>query len=126
MVAIRRHANPVEGAYVLCDQAVTVYHRSGKDAITRTVHASAFLDERKNLNVEKTGASEANAFLLVIPGSTQAVEVGDKVLRGEGPEIETDAAWAALVPAKVAGLVVVKYVDVKRYGGQIVHTEAGG
>lgn len=126
MVALKKRAgNPVEGAYALCDQAVTVYHRNGVDSIARAVYARAFLDERKNLNVDKTGSKEANGFLLVIPGDTAAVAVGDKVMRGEGPEVSTDAEWRELVPAKVGGLVVVKYVDVKRCDG-IVHTEAGG
>jgi hypothetical protein len=104
---------------------VTVYHKNG-DLYTRTVHTNVYLDERKNLTVDKTGSKEANSFLLVIPGSTQAVFVGDKVLRGFGPEIADSKAWAAFIPSKVPGLVVVDYVDCKYWQGQIVHTEAGG
>lgn len=112
--------------YRLCDQTVTVYHREGTDQITRTVIGRAFLDNRKNYNVDKTGSSEANSFLLVIPGSTVPVHVGDKVVRGEGPEVTTDAQWRELIPAKVEDLVVVRYVDPKYYRGALVHTEAGG
>lgn len=116
-------ACPVD--YRLCNQTVTVYHKDG-DAFTRTVYDRAFLDFRKTRNVDKTGSKEANSFLLVIPGGSQAVFVGDKVLRGIGPEIPDRGGWAALVPAKVPGLVVVKYADPKEWNGRVVHTEAGG
>lgn len=120
---MRKSACPVD--YRLCNQTVTVYHKDG-DTITRTVHDWAFLDFRKTLTTDKTGSKESNSFLLVIPGSTQAVFVGDKVLLGEGPEIATAKEWTAFVPVKIPGLVVVGYVDVKYWRGQIVHTEAGG
>ena len=111
--------------YRMCDQTVTVYHREDRDRITRTVHTRAFLDNVKNLNVSRTGAAESNGFLLVIPGDTVAVAVGDKVVRGEGPTVTTDAEWRELIPTK-ADVVVVKQVDAKWYRGRIVHTEAGG
>ena len=110
---------------LLCRQTVTVYRKEG-DSYTRKVYPKAFLDFKKTQSVDKTGSSEANSFLLVIPGSTQAVFVGDKVLLGEGPEITTREEWAAFIPSKVSGLVVVSYVDPKYWGGKLVHTEAGG
>lgn len=112
--------------YRLCDMAVTVYHRDGAGEITRTVHRRAFLDFRKNYNVNKTGSKEANGFLLLMPGDVVPVAVGDKVVLGEGPEVATDAAWRDFIPAKVPGLAVVKYVDPKYYKGRLAHTEAGG
>lgn len=111
--------------YRLCNQTVTVYHQDGERYI-RTVHEKAFLDFRKTVTVDKTGSKDANSFLLIIPGSTQAVFVEDKVLLGIGPEIADRTAWAAFRPGAVAGLVVVKYVDPKYWNGQLVHTEAGG
>ena len=123
MVKIKRRTCPVD--YRLCNHTVTVYHKDG-DIYTRTVHNRAFLDFRKTQSVDKTGSKEANSFLLVIPGDTQAVFVGDKVLLGEGPEISTRDAWAAFIPAKVNGLVVVSYADPKYWNGEMVHTEAGG
>ena len=123
MMLMRQNACPVN--YSLCNQTVTVYHKDG-DKYTRTVHDRAFLDFRKTLTTDKTGSKESNSFLLVIPGDTQAVFVGDKVMHGEGTEIRSREEWAALVPVKVPGLVVVDYVDVKYWRGQIVHTEAGG
>lgn len=120
---MRRPVCPVD--YSLCNQTVTVYHKDG-DTITREVYDRAFLDFRKTQTTDKTGSKEANSFLLVIPGDTQAVFVGDKVLLGEGPEITTAKEWTAFVPVKVPGLVVVSYVDTKYWQGKIVHTEAGG
>lgn len=109
----------------LCRQTVTVYRKEG-DGYARRVHPKAFLEFKKTQSVDKTGSKEANSFLLVIPGSSQAVFVDDKVLLGEGPEITTREEWAAFIPTKVNGLVVVDYVDPKYWNGQMVHTEAGG
>ena len=120
----RRNSTPIDYSK-LCNQTVTVYHKDG-DAYTRTVFRNAFLDFRKNQTVDRTGSKEANSFLLVLPGSAQAVFVGDKVLLGEGPEIATREDWAAFVPTKVPGLVVANYVDPKYWNGKLVHTEAGG
>lgn len=112
--------------YSKCSQTVTVYHWDGKETYTRAVIRRAFLDFKKTQNVDKTGSKEANSFLLVIPCSTQGVFVGDKVLLGSGPEIQTREAWAALVPSTTQGLVIVKYVDPKYWEGRMVHLEAGG
>ena len=112
--------------YVKCDQTVTVYHWDGKDVYTRKVFDRAFLDFRKNRNVDKTGSRETNSFLLVIPCGEQAVFPGDKVMSGVGPEVANRAAWAAFIPARVPGLVVVQYVDPKYWQGRMVHVEAGG
>lgn len=124
MVNIKARTSPVD--YRLCNQTVTVYHWDGGTGYTQKVITDAFLDFKKVQNVDKTGSHEANSFLLVIPGSSVPVAVGDKVLQGEGPEIATREAWAAFIPAKVPGLVVVKYVDPKYWHGSVVHTEAGG
>lgn len=124
MLALKRRDCPVD--YRMCNQTVTVYHWDGKDSYTRKVFTEAFLDFKKTQSVDKTGSSEANGFLLVIPGSTVPVAVGDKVILGVGPEVSTREAWASFIPSKVPGLVVVKYVDPKYWHGAVVHTEAGG
>jgi hypothetical protein len=118
----RKDTCPVD--YRMCNQTVTVYHNDG-GKITQTEYTKAFLDFRKNQTVDKTGSREVNSFLLVIPCATQAVFVEDKVLLGSGPEI-THEEWAAFIPAKVPNLVVVKYVDAKYWGDQMIHVEAGG
>lgn len=124
MVTIKRRTSPVD--YSLCNQTVTVYHWDGADTYTRKVFHNAFLDFKKTQNVDKTGSKEVNSFLLVIPGSEVPVAVGDKVIHGEGPEVNSRDAWASFIPAKVEGLVVVKFVDPKYWHGSVVHTEAGG
>ena len=124
MVKIKRRTSPVD--YSLCNQTVTVYHWDGGSAYTQKVFDNAFLDFKKVQNVDKTGSAEVNSFLLVIPGDEVPVAVGDKVILGEGPEINTREDWAGFIPAKVPGLVVVKYVDPKYWHGTVVHTEAGG
>lgn len=116
----------VEPDYRLCNQTVTIYHWDGGHVYSRKVIHEAFLDYKKTQNVEKTGSQETSSFLLVIPGSSVPVAVGDKVLMGVGPEVSDRQAWADLIPAKVPGLVVVRYVDPKYWRGCIVHTEAGG
>lgn len=122
MISVRRKS-PVD--YRLCNQTVTIYHRKGKTYSQRVIN-NAFFDFKKNENIDKTGSSEVNSFLLVVPCTEQTVFVGDKVLLGEGETISTPEAWAALIPAKVDGLVVVKYVDPKYWNGRLVHVEAGG
>ena len=122
MLNLRRRKCPLD--YRLCNQTVTVYHRDG-DKVTRTGYDNAFLDFKKTENVDKTGSKEANSFLLVIPCSEVCVHPEDKVLLGTGEEI-TAARWPSFIPAKVPGLVVVKYVDPKYWGGKLIHVEAGG
>lgn len=111
--------------YQLCNQTVTVYHKDG-DKYLRTVYNRAFLDFKKTQNVDKIGTHEVNSFLLVIPCDRQIIYPKDKVLLGTGPAITTREEWAAFIPAKVPGLVVVEYVDPKYWRGQMVHVEAGG
>lgn len=114
--------------YDLCSDTVTVYHCEG-GAVTRTVYESAYLEMRRTGGVERTGGEGAGGFLLVVPRVAPACSVGDKVMLGEGPEVPAgDAAawWRSFVPGKVDGLAVVRTVEVKRFGGRAVHTEAGG
>lgn len=121
---LRRNTHcPVD--YRLCNQTVTVYHKED-DKYTRKVYIKAFLDHKKTQSVDKTGSKEASSFLLVIPSDQQTVFIGDRVMLGEGPEITTREEWAAFIPSKVPGLVVVSYADPKYWNGKIVHTEAGG
>lgn len=119
-----RNTNPINYD-LLCKQTVTVYRKEGEEYI-RKVYDKAFLDYKKTQTVDKTGSKDANSFLLVIPGSTQAVFTGDRVILGVGPEITNREDWASFIPSKVNGLVVVSYVDPKYWNGELVHTEAGG
>lgn len=113
---------------LLCNQTVTVYRKEeGVNKFSKTIYKNAFLDFRKTVSTDKLGATESNSFLLVIPGSKQAVYPGDKVILGNGPDIPSGDFWSKeFIPSKVEGLVVVKYADPKYWNGKIVHTEAGG
>lgn len=124
MLSVRKSTCPLD--YSLCNQIVTVYHKNETGSYTRTEFKNAFLDFKKTQNVDKTGSRESNTFLLVIPCASQCVFVGDKIISGSGPEIDSADGWAALIPAKVPGLVVVRYVDPKYWNGRICHVEAGG
>lgn len=120
----RKPTSPV--GYGMCNQIVTIYHWDQKETYTTTVAEQAFFEHKKTQNVDKTGRHEANSFLLVIPGETVRVAVGDKVLVGRGEEVSTREAWSALNSARVPNLVVVKWVNPKYWHGTVVHTEAGG
>ena len=122
-----KNANPIRYD-VLCNQTVTVYRKEeGAAKFAKTVFEKAFLDFRKTVSTDRLGATESTSFLLVIPGSVQAVFPGDKVLLGNGPDIPSGDYWAKeFIPSKVDGLVVVKYADPKYWNGKIIHTEAGG
>lgn len=109
-------------SYEKCNQTVTAYHQNADKTVTRTVYTNGFLDFRKNQNVNKTGSSETNSFLLVIPGVVTLYN-GDKVFLGAGP---TSITWADFIPTKIAGMVVIKYVDPKFWKGVQCHVEAGG
>lgn len=121
MLCVQRKSCPLD--YSKCNQTVTVYHQNSDKTVTRTVYDNAFLDFRKNQNVNKTGSSESNSFLLVIPGENVTLYNGDKILLGEGSETIT---WASFIPVSVSGLVVIKYVDPKYWNGKQCHVEAGG
>lgn len=116
-----RPRSPVD--YSKCNQMVTVYHQNSDKTVMRTVYSNAFLDFRKNQNINKTGSTESNSFLMVIPGAAVTLYVGDKAYLGAGPET---VVWPDFIPVKVPGLVVVKYVDPKYWNGAQVHVEAGG
>lgn len=92
----------------------------------KIIEKGAFLDFKKVQGVSKTGSTEVNSFLLVIPCSEIPVAVGDKVLHGNGPEIASREDWAGLIPPMVPELVAVKWVDPKYWKGRLVHVEAGG
>lgn len=125
MLSVRRRGScPLD--YSKCNQTVTVYHQVKPGKYTRLVYDRAFLDFRKNRNMDKTGSRESNSFLLIVPGDGVSISPGDKALLGAGPVVNTREEWAALIPAQVAGLVVVKYVDPKYWQGRQCHVEAGG
>jgi hypothetical protein len=120
---------PLINDYSLCQQTVTIYRKTG-DGVSREVVYPAFLDFKKTETVDRTGSSEANSFLLVIPGGSVPVAVGDKVVDGVGedvPDGDSLGWWRNFIPTKRPFQIgVVSTVDVKRWHGEICHVEAGG
>lgn len=120
-----------ELCYPLCRQTVTLYHAdAAARTVARTMVRGAFLDSRRRSARTASGEEGSTAFLLVIPqaaaryGQDYTLAPGDRVLPGEGPAVGYDD-WPAFVPAAVAGLCVVQYVDPKQRGGVPCHVEAG-
>ena len=111
MLSVRRRP-PVD--YGKCCQTVTIYHQEGPGQYSRQVCRQAFFEFRRRKG------------LLVFPGDSVPVRPGDKVLLGEGPEVNSREDWAAFIPAKVPGLVVVEYVEPRYWQGKLCHIEAGG
>ena len=112
----------------LCRQTVTLYHADpAAGTVARTVLRGVFLDTRRRCVPDDGGMHGATAFLLIIPHTGQPYTLApqDRLLEGEGPEIDY-AAWAGFVPAAVPGLCVVQYVDPKTAAGVPCHLEAGG
>lgn len=105
--------------YNLCRQTVTVYRPEG-ETVSRRVLPRAFLELRVKRKTDRVGLREDTGFLLVVPGEKQAVQPGDKLVPGEGPEL-TKAEWAALTRC-----CVVRWAEQKYFDGKPVHTEAGG
>lgn len=130
MLSVQRRARVPD--YSLCNQTVTLYRADMRQkTVTRAVLRGASYNARRNHNVEKTGSTAANSFLLVIPQSTArygedyTLGVEDKVLLGEGPQVSYEE-WATFLPSHHAGLCAVKYIDVKYWQGAVCHVEAGG
>ena len=109
--------------YPLCQQTVTVYRRE-ENGICRQVFENCFYhftDVRKDNGGDVRYERE---FLLIVPGETQWVFPGDRVLEGVGPEIGPED-WTAFLPVNVYGLSQARYAKVFRLDGEICHTEAG-
>lgn len=121
-----------KAGYGLCRQTVTLYHADvAARTVARCVVQGAFLDRRWRENATESGRQAAGSFLLVIPqahaawGVDYTLEPGDRVFDGEGPLVGWDD-WQGFVPAAVAQLCCVQYVDLKKRRGEPCHLEAGG
>lgn len=130
--------------YRFCTHTVTVYHAVFRPELScrRTVLRGVWLDERDSGGTDAIGATGQRYCFLLAPCGGQwplwrpggegaqpeedwfSLEPGDRVLPGEGPEIETADQWRAFVPAAVPGLAVIREVAAKRLDGQVRHVEA--
>ena len=107
--------------YRFCTHTVTVYHAVFRPEFScrRTVLRGVWLDERDSGGADAIGATGQRYCFLLAPCGGQwplwrpggegaqpeedwfSLEPGDRVLPGEGPEIETADQWRAFVPAAV-------------------------
>ena len=107
--------------YSLCDQTVTLY-RCKNDSIERIVLSGVHYQWQLQQTYDALGQQADTAFLLILPGEAD-IQVGDRVIRGEGPEIDLQA-WPEFVQENVDGLCHVQFVQLYRFG-LLSHTEAG-
>ena len=109
--------------YSLCDKTVTIYRQQGNQ-ILRQVTKNCYFLHQVTCSIDVLGRREETIFQLIMPGETQRVFPGDRVLEGIGPEISQEQ-WPGFIPAKVAGLAEVAYVKPCYWEGAICHVEAG-
>lgn len=109
--------------YSLCKETVTIYRRE-PDRVIRTVVHNCYLEMREKRDFSTIGCHRDTCFLLIMPGSTQQVFPGDRVMRGIGPEVALEQ-WREFIPAAVPGLGEASYAAPFYWNGEISHVEAG-
>ena len=134
--------------YRFCTRTVTLYHRlPGKAfAVERKIYKGAFLDWSENRKETESGTEYEVNFLLLLPSGVKGRPVyegpgvydalteeerkgrftlapGDKITRGEGPNITSAAQWAAFTGKQGAALV--KETAERCMGDAVLHLEAG-
>lgn len=130
--------------YEFCDQVVTLYHVEYHPEFRcrRIVFHGAYFDSREVLSQDVVSQSkERRCFVLLPCGNGRpdwiesgmamplnenkfTLEPGDRILRGEGPEITTRQQWSGFIPVNISGLAVVKEVSAKEWKGVVRHVEA--
>lgn len=127
MIIVRNRHLVFPGAYALCTQTVTVYHRDkATGEITQHTYEGVYFGRGKTQNTAKEGTREESATLLIIPGDAAQIFPGDKVIEGEGTRISSAEAWARAIPSTTPGLVVIRSVHPVKYQDRVVHIEAEG
>jgi hypothetical protein len=125
---LKRRRSPVD--YSLCTDTLTVLRDEGGGQYSYKTYPSAFLVESKRATVDRHGQTERNApALIVIPDDGTGeipLRVGDKVVRGEEIAPLSREAWAALIPSRVPGMVIVREVVPCYWRGVLTHTEGRG
>ncbi len=109
--------------YALCDQTVTIYHKQG-GSVLRQVVEGCFYTWEEVQEEDEYGVRRETKCLLILPGDTYRVFIGDRVYNGIGPEIGI-GDWAAFLPVTVTGLSEINYVMPCYWEGAVCHMEAG-
>lgn len=130
--------------YNFCNQTVSIYHASHQPEFRcrRIVFQGAYFDSREVGNVDVAGRSKERRCFILLPcggkwpnwleseqteplqGQWFHLEPGDRILKGEGPEIITRQQWSSFIPVNVPGLAVIKEVSAKEWKGIVRHVEA--
>ena len=110
--------NPLD--YSLCDQIVTVYHKSG-ETVTRKVIPNAHLSKKVSTPNEGYGKSKEKTFLLIIPEDFP-IFPGDRIYAGIGPET---VDWQSFVLALVSEVYEAAFAKPCCWMGEVTHWEAG-
>lgn len=109
--------------YSLCDQTVTVYRKSGNQIIRRVI-SGCYYHWKKQRTEDETGARQEVFSLLILPGNSNAVKIGDRVIAGEGAQLPV-TKWSTFLPGAVEGLSEINYMEPCYLDGEICHIEAG-
>jgi hypothetical protein len=108
-----------------CRQVVTVHHQQTAGQYTAVVLPCCCLSNRISGTVDKQGESTSHRFLLIVPGETQAVSVGDKLTLGDEAAAASREAWVALSAAD-SYVGVASTVEPVYWNGRITHWEVSG
>ena len=109
--------------YRFCNRTVTIYRWENGGVQRCVVDGCYYFWETRQVR-DATGTRVDTKFLLVMPGCSQRVFVGDLVFDGVGPYI-TEEDWHRFLPGQVMGLGQVAYVRPVWWDGQVSHVEAG-
>lgn len=109
--------------YSMCADTVTIYRLRGDQVIRQAVRNCLITWEEKSVT-DAAGTRMGRNFLLILPGNSHSIYLGDRVYDGIGPEI-TAQQWHTFIPACVPGLGQVNFVKPCRWEGEICHIEAG-
>ena len=104
-------------------QTVTLY-RLREGQVQRWVSTRAYMEMEDQLTVDEHGCRQKRKFVLSLSGQDGPLEPGDRVYRGNGPEI-TAQDWDQFIPALVEGLGEVRYVKPYYWRDVLCLTEAG-
>jgi len=115
--------NQVPLDFSLCAMTVTLYHRSDR---SRHILPRVHYEYTDRLETAQGRSHFTREFLLVIPADSLPedwqtfIAPGDKILPGEGPEIEK---WEDLLPAATPGLSTVTQIRRRTFQGRLTHLE---
>ncbi len=109
--------------YPLCREVVTVYRKNGS-GVFRQLISGCYFENSRVREENGLGFGWENRFLLIVPGETQGVFVGDKVYFGIGPEVNVEQ-WAQFCSANYEEVGEVAYATPYFRSGRLCHTEAG-